>query len=204
MRRRTRSVRREGCEAKYPPPTASRSDALAGVRSRAQAPAPRRAARIQLRWAAKAPGYRLRRLRSSRPRCDCPECGLSQRKERKGFDAKDAKGDFAFEPLALRVLRGACDEPQAARLTPLGTKPPLPAPHTPFLHASLFPPASPVPYVSYVPYVASTPRKSSESGVKHIESAARLSRENALNERRLTITHSYECIGKHNDTFPLF
>ena len=60
-------------------------------RRRAQAPAPRRAARDQLRWAAKSSGYRLRLLRSSRPRCGRLECALSQRKVRKGFDAKGAK-----------------------------------------------------------------------------------------------------------------
>ena len=37
---------------------------------------------------------------------------------------------------ALRGLRGACDAPHPARLAPLGTKPPRPLPHTPFLHAS--------------------------------------------------------------------
>ena len=76
--------------------------------------------------------------------------------------------DFTHETLrsrllALRVLRGACDErgplraatpllrnlPSerfaffgaflATRLTPLGTKPPLPAPHTLFLHSFAFP-----------------------------------------------------------------
>ena len=41
--------------------------------------------------------------------------------------------------LALRGPRGACDEPLTARLTSLGTKPPLPAPHAPFFRRFAFP-----------------------------------------------------------------